>query len=206
MELFYIPFACSMAPHIISREAELDVDLRKVKLISKALENGDAFLDVNPKGLVPTLRLDNGQILTEMPAVLQYLADQNPAADLTPTYGSLEYFKLMEWINFVGTELHKRILFTFFSPKSSAEMKEMVLSEIPEKLKIISKNLGENTYVLGDKFSTADAYLGWWLILAQKIGAEYSAHDNIDRYLKTILSRPSVRSALKYESEKLADL
>lgn len=199
MNLYFSPFACSLASHIVCREAGVDFSLHQVSLVPKTLDDGSSFLEVTPKGQVPTLTLDNGDVLTEGLAVLQYIADQNPSAHLTPTPTTSEYYKHLEWLTFISTELHKRVFYTFFSPNSSAEAKQQAYGEIPTKLDVIEAGLAEQTYLVGETFSTADAYLGWWLILAQKIEVDLAPYENISRYLGNVLSRPSVRAALKYE-------
>src|SRR5205823_5955251 len=164
MKLFYAPGACSLSPHIVSRELGLPIELKKVNTKDKTMEGGGDYWKVNGRGYVPALELDDGQILTEGPAIVQYLADQKPEAGLAPKAGTLERVRLQEWLNFISTELHKAYS-QLFNPKSSEEHKVNVKETLGKRLDYVARRLDGKDYLLGERFTVADAYLftvlGW---------------------------------------------
>src|SRR5262252_1946736 len=133
MKLYYAPGACSLSPHIVAREAGIPIELEKVNLADHKTETGQDYMTVNPKGYVPALRFDDGSILTEGPAIVQYLADQKPASGLAPAAGTLERYRVQEWLTFIGTELHKT-LGSLFNPATSEEAKATAKTAIANKL------------------------------------------------------------------------
>ena len=161
MELFYAPLACSLASHIVCREADIPVTLRQVKLSTKEIEGGGNLYDINPKGAVPTLRRDDGSVLTEGPSVLQYLGDLKPSSGLCPAFGTDERYRLVEWLNFVSTEMHKRVFYMMFTPESDDAAKVAARAVAPKRLDFVATGLMGRDYLLGDRFTVADAYLFW---------------------------------------------
>ena len=135
MKLYYSPGACSLSPHIVATEAGVPVEMVKVDLGKHKTESGEDFNAINPKGYVPTLRLDDGSVLTEGPAIVQYLADKNPSSGLAPANGTLERYKVQEWLNFIGTELHKNFG-PLFNPATPDAVKEMSKANIAKRLGI----------------------------------------------------------------------
>jgi len=196
MQLYFAPFACSLASHITLREAGLQVDLVQVTLSTKTTADGDDFLAISPKGQVPTLRLDDGSILTEGPAVVQYLADLNPAAGLMPASGRDRYL-VLQWLNYVSTEIHKGCFGLMFNPAAPAEAKGWARGNIPAKLDYVDGQLGARDFLVGDHFTVADAYLSWALNLCGLVGVDLPA--NLQRYLDGIKARPAVQAALAAE-------
>src|SRR6202045_1092958 len=158
MKLYYSPGACSLSPHIALLEAGLPYDLVKVDLKAKKLDNGDDYLKVNPKGQVPALRLDSGELVTEGPVIVQMIADKAAAKNLAPARDSAERYKLLEWLNFVTAELHKNFS-PLFSPVLSDDTKAFFKDRLMGKFKYIDGALAGHDYLLGKQFTVADAYL-----------------------------------------------
>ena len=198
MKLYYAPGACSMAPHIVALEAGLKLDYVKVDIPNKKTEGGDDYWKVNFKGYVPTLQLDNGEMLTEVGVVCQYLSDQNPESGLAPKAGTMERYRLMEWLNFVAAEVHKQIG-ALFNPKYTPEMKEVQLGVIGRRLKPLDAALSGKQYLMGDKFTAADAYLFTVLRWTGKLGVDHGQWPNIKAYFERVGKRPKVMETLTAE-------
>ena len=158
MKLYYSPGACSLSPHIALLEAGLPYDLVKVDLRAKKLENGDDFLKVNPKGQVPALALDSGELVTEGPVIVQMIADKVPAKSLAPARDSDERYKLLDWLTYINGELHKNIG-PLFNPMLSDEAKAVFKDRAMGKFKYVDSQLAGRDYVLGKQFTVADGYL-----------------------------------------------
>ena len=202
MELYYSPFACSLASHITLREAGLDAGLVPVTLSSKKTADGRDFFTVNPKGQVPALRLDDGAILTENTAVIQYLADLEPAAGLLPPVGSPDRYRVLEWMSFVSTEVHKACFAVMFNPESPPEAKAWARATLPKKLEHAAGELGDREFLVGGRFTVADAYLTWALNLATL--AKFDLPPALHRYLDRMKARPAVRTAMEAEAAAMA--
>ena len=197
MKLYYSPGACSLAPHIAMREAGIPVDLKKVDLKAKQYEGGD-FKQVNGKGYVPTIAMDDGTVLTECPAILQYLADQKPESGLAPKPGDPARYRLQEALSFITSELHKG-MGAFFSPAMNDGWRQAATERLGLRLDWLSKQLGGNQYLMGDKFSVADAYLFTILNWAPMVKFDLSRWPAITEYYKRVAQRPKVQEALKAE-------
>jgi glutathione S-transferase len=198
MKLYYSPGACSLSPHIVAREAGIAVDLKKVDLKTKTLAEGGSYTAVNGKGYVPALGLDDGALLTEGPAIVQYLADQKPESGLAPKSGTMERLRLQEWLNFISAELHKA-MGTFFDPKATAEWKAAVTERLGVRLDYLAKELAGKQYLMGGKFSVADAYLFTILNWAPMVKFDMSRWPAITDYYKRVALRPKVQEALRAE-------
>lgn len=198
MKLYYTPGACSMAPHIALREAGLSFDLEKVDLMAKKTETGADFNAVNPKGYVPALQLDNGQILTEVGVLLQYIADQKPGSGLAPAAGTLERYRLMEMLNFISTEVHKNFS-PLFNPASTDDAKKAATGNINKRFDYLNAQLGTKQYLLGDSFTVADCYLGTIIGWCQHVKLDLSRWSNMGAYAGRVMSRPAVQATLKAE-------
>lgn len=198
MKLFYTPGACSLSPHIALLEAGLPFSLSKVDLKNKTLESGDDFNGINGKGQVPVLELDDGNRLTEGPAIVQYIADQKPAAGLAPAAGTIERYKLQEWLNFITSELHKG-LGSMFNPAQTPEWKEAVKTTLGKRLDWLSTQMAGKQYLMGDKFSVADGYLFTILSWAKPLGFDLSKWPVVEQYLGRVGARPKVVEAMKAE-------
>jgi glutathione S-transferase len=197
MKLYYSPGACSLAPHIAMREAGIPVDLKKVDLKAKQYEGGD-YKQVNGKGYVPAIAMDDGTVLTECPAILQYLADQKPESGLAPKPGDAARYKLQEMLNFVTSELHKG-MGTFFNPALNDGWRQAATDRLNLRLDWLAKQLEGKQYVMGDKFSVADAYLFTILNWAGPSKFDLSKWPAIIDYQKRVAARPKVQEALKAE-------
>ena len=198
MKLYYAPGACSLATHITLREAGLSFDLERVDLGSKRTQSGEDFTKINPKGYVPLLKLDNGESLTESAVLLQYVADQKPESQLAPKLGSMERYHLMEWLNFISTELHKT-LGALFNATITPECKQYQITRFGERCDFLTGELGNKPYLVGDQFTIADAYLftilGWTDPLKVNMGKWPALID----YRQGIAARPQVAEAMKME-------
>ena len=198
MKLYYSPGACSMAPHIVLREAGYKFDLEKVDVPSKKTAAGGDYWKVNPKGYVPALQLDDGQILTEVGVICQYLADEKPESGLAPAFGTMERYRLMEAVNFAATEIHKQIG-ALFNPQMTPEMKGVQLAVIGRRFDALEKALEGRQYVVGDKFSVADAYLFAVLNWTKVHRIDLARWPNIKGYIARVAARPKVQETLKAE-------
>jgi glutathione S-transferase len=198
MKLYYSPGACSLSPHIVLREAGLPVDLVLASTKTKKLADGSDYLAINPKGQVPLLELDNGERLSEGPAIVQYIADQVPAKQLAPAAGTMERYRLIEWLNFVTSELHKGFS-PLFSPDTPEDYKPVVRARLLAKLAYVNERLEGRQYLLGDQFSVADAYLfvvsGW----GQYVGVDISGLAHLESFRARVAARPAVQEALRAE-------
>jgi len=198
MKLYYSPGACSLSPHIALLEAGLPYDLVKVDLRAKKLENGDDYLQVNPKGQVPALGLDNGQVVTEGPVIIQMIADQAKDKNLAPARDTAERYKLQEWLNFITTELHKNFS-PLFQPAIPDEVKNFFRDRLMGKFKYIDGQLAGRDFLLGKDFTVADGYLFVMLAWAARLGLDVSGLSNLMAYKARIAARPKVKEALTKE-------
>ncbi len=198
MKLYYTPGACSLSPHIALLEAGLPFSLEKVDLKNKTLESGGDFNAVNGKGYVPALQLDNGQVLTEGPIVVQYIADRAPSAHLAPAAGTPERYRLEEWLSFITSELHKA-MGSMFNPAQTPEWKDAVKATLSKRLDWLSKQLEGKQYLMGDNFTVADAYLFTILSWAGKVGFDLGRWPVIQQYAARVGQRPKVVEAMKAE-------
>ena len=198
MKLYYSPGACSLSPHIALLEAGLPYDLVKVDLRAKKLENGDDYLTVNPKGQVPALSLDSGELVTEGPVIVQMIADKAAAKNLAPARDSAERYKLQEWLNFITAELHKNFS-PLFSPVLTDETKAFFKDRLMGKFKYIDGTLAGHDYLIGDRFMVVDAYLFTMLCWADRMKFDFSALPNLVAYKARVAARPKVQEALEKE-------
>jgi len=198
MKLYYVPGACSMAPHIALREAGLSFEIDKMDPATRRTEQGEDYLKVNPKGSVPALRLDNGEVLTEVAVVLQYIADQKPGANLAPATGSMARYRLAEWLNYISSEVHKQ-LGPFFNPKLPPEWRENQVSLLSKRFDILAAHLKSHAYLMGDSITVADVYLFTVLNWCNLIKVDLSKWPALTEYLGRIASRPAVQATLKAE-------
>jgi len=197
-KLYYSPGACSLSPHIVLREAGLPFTLVLASTKTKKLADGSDYLGINPKGQVPLLELDDGQRLSEGPAIVQYIADQVPASGLAPAFGTMARYRLIEWLNFITSELHKGFS-PLFTPGFPDEAKTMARARLVDRLTWVDSQLAGKTWLMGDTFTVADAYLftvaGW----GKYVGVEIAPLANLTAYLGRVAARPAVQDALKAE-------
>jgi glutathione S-transferase len=201
MKLYYLPGACSLASNIALREAGLKFELVKVDRRTKQTSDGLDFNEVNPKGYVPALRLDDGQVLTENVTVLQYIADRNPAAKLAPPAGTLERYRLMEWLSFINSEVHKSFgpLFHKDSPEGA---KQYARTNLGTRLDYLERAMGSKTFLMGEQFTVADAYLFTVLSWGAYLDLDIGKWPQLKRYVERIGERPHVLEARKSEGLK----
>jgi glutathione S-transferase len=198
MKLYYSPGACSLSPHIIACEAELSIELIKVDLASKLTETDEDFKQLNPNGYVPLLILDDGNSLTEGPAIIQYLADQAPDKKLIPPAGTFERYQLQQWLNFISTEIHKSFS-PLFNPVAPEAAKELATDLLIKRLETVAEHLASRPYLLGEHYSVADAYLFVTLSWGQYVNIDISRWPSLARYADKISERPAAQKAMKAE-------
>lgn len=204
MELYFVPMACSLATRIVLYEIGEGerTGFHRVKLTTKLLEDGSDYLAVNPKGQVPALRLDDGTLLTEGPAVLQYVADLKPEAGLAPPAGTLGRTRLQAALNFIATELHKLVLAQIFTPGMPEEAKVFARDEVaPKKFALLARELEGRDYLLDSGFSVADAYAFFVLTLAPVAKVDLTPWPVLKAYYDRVAARPAVARALAEEFE-----
>lgn len=197
MKLYYAPGACSLSPHIVSREAGIALDLQKVNTKDKSMEGGGDYRTVNPKGYVPALDLGDGQILTEGPAIVQYLADQKPESGLAPKAGTIERYRLQEWLNFITSEIHKSFS-PLFKPNTPDDYKKIAKENLGARFEWLDKQMAGREYLMG-AFTVADAYLFTVVNWSGFVGIDLAKYPNLAAYQKRVAARPKVREAMKAE-------
>lgn len=198
MKLYYSPGACSLSPHIVVREAGLPFTLVKASTKTHQLDDGTDYYAINPKGYVPLLELDDGERLSEGPAIVQYLADRDPASGLAPPAGTMERYRLQEWLNFTTSELHKQFS-PMFAANTPAEYKEILKDKISKRFDWLSGQLQEKDYLLGKQFTVADAYLYTILRWTNFVGLDLKRWPVLAAYAAKVESRPKVQEALVAE-------
>lgn len=198
MKLYYTPGACSLSPHIVLQEAGLKFDIEKVDLAAKKTETGADFRAVNPLGYVPALQLDDGTVLTEGPAIVQWIADQAPGKGLAPAAGTRERTQLQSWLNFLSTEIHKGFS-PLFAADTPEDYKPIVKTRLGARFDWLDAELGKRPYLTGSTFTVADAYLfvctGW----GQYVGVDIARWPNLVAFRERVGARPGVQAALKAE-------
>jgi glutathione S-transferase len=198
MKLYYTPGVCSLAAHIALREAALDFTLEQVDPITKQTASGTNYLDVNPNGYVPALEIEPGLVLTEGPAIMQYIADRVPGSRLAPPAGTMERYRLMSWLNFITSEIHKSFT-PLFKPNMPAEAKTLIKEQLVARFNYIELHLSKNDYLLSEGFTIADAYLFVTTEWAGLVGVSLEPWQAIRAFRNRIRARPSVRAALQAE-------
>jgi glutathione S-transferase len=198
MKLYYSSGACSLSPHIVLLEAGLPYTLVKTDLKTKKTDSGADYLSINSKGAVPALQLDDGRVLTEGPAIVQYLADLKPESGLAPRAGTFERYQLMEILNYITSEVHKTFS-PLFNPASSAEMKEAAVATLTKKFDWLAAFLGKKDFLLGNTFTVADAYLFTVLKWTRIVKIDLSKWPALAAYQARVAQRPKVQAALKEE-------
>lgn len=203
MKLYYSPGACSLSPHIVLRESELKFDLEKVDLKTKKTASGKDYLQINPKGYVPALECEDGQILTEGPAIVQYIADKVAEKNLVPAAGAFERYKLQEALNFIATEIHKNFG-PLFKADAHEASKQMARENLRKRFDLLEKHFAHNDFVMGKQFTVADAYLftvtRW--TAAKSVELDLAAWPALTQFVERIKERPAVQAALEAEKNK----
>ena len=198
MKLYFAPGACSLSPHIVLRESGTQFDLEQVNNQEKKTKSGTDYWTINPKGQVPVLEYGNGERLTEGPVIVQYIADQKPASGLVPAAGTPERYRVQEWLNFITSELHKSFG-PIFRPTTPDAYKEISKENLGKRFDWLDKQLAGRQYLMGDKFTVADAYLFTVLRWASRVGIDIAKWPNLKAYVDRVAARPKVQEALKAE-------
>ncbi len=198
MKLYYSPGACSLSPHIVANEAGIPLELIKVDTKTKAIASEGDFWEINPKGYVPALQLDDGEVLTEGPAIVQYLADRAPKSELAPANGSFERVRLQETLNYLTSEIHKSYS-PLFRPDVLPAVREERLAYLAKRYALIEKQLEGRKYLSGDRFTVADAYLFTLTRWARAVKLDLSGYPNLEAFQKRVGSRKAVLEALRAE-------
>ena len=199
MKLYYSPGACSLAPHIVAMEAGIDLLLEKVDTKTKALASGGDYRAINPKGYVPALQLDDGEVLTEGPVIAQYLADRKPDAQLAPKAGTLERYRLQEMMGFINSEIHKSYS-PLFGKDTLPEVRAEKLQTLAQRYGLIEQRLADGRqFLFGDRFTAADAYLFTVTNWAGFVKMDLSAFPNLRAFQQRVAARPAVQAAMKAE-------
>jgi glutathione S-transferase len=197
MKLYFSPGACSLSPHIVLREAGLPFTLEKVNLKTKVTATEADYTRINPKGYVPALQFDDGSVLTEGPAIVQWVADEVPEKHLAPAPGTMERYRLIEWLNFVSTELHKTFS-PLFNPATPEATRAMQLANLNKRLGYVEQHI-TGPYLTGEHFSVADAYLFTVLSWAKFVKLDLAPYPNVNALVARIAARPAVQAALQAE-------
>lgn len=198
MKLYYSPGACSLLPHIVAREVGVPIDLVKVDLKARKLDDGGDYTRINGKGYVPALALDDGTLLTEGPAIVQYLADRKPESGFAPANGTIERYRLQEWLNFLTSEIHKSFS-PLFNPAVAEGWKQAARDNIARRFDWIAERLGPSAYLMGERFTVADAYLFTLLNWCQWTGIDLARWPALKAHHARVAARPKVQEALRAE-------
>jgi len=198
LKLYYSPGACSLSPHIVLREAGLPFTPVLASTKTHKLADGTDYYTINPKGYVPLLELDDGQRLAEGPAIVQYVADKVPEKKLVPAYGTMERYRVMEWLTFIGTEIHKSFS-PLFNPAMPEEGKALYRQKVFDRLKWVDGQLAGKQYLMGDTFTVPDAYLFTTARWSGFVGVDISSLAHLNAFIARVNARPAVQEALKAE-------
>jgi glutathione S-transferase len=198
MKLYYFPGAWSFAPHLVAREAGIPLDLEKVDLGSKRTASGEDYNVINPKGYVPALRLDDGSVLTEVSVLIQYLADRAPASGLIPPAGTMERYRMLEWIGYISTEIHKGFG-PLWNAKLAPEARAAAIAALARRLDLIEGVLSRQPFLMGAAFTVADAYLFTVASWAPWVKLDMAPWPKIRDFLARVAARPKVQEALEAE-------
>jgi Glutathione S-transferase len=203
MKLYFSPGACSLAPHIILREAGATFELEQVDNKSKKTKSGADFWQISPKGYVPVLELDNGARITEAPVILQYIADQNPASALVPACGSFDRYRVAEWLNFITSEIHKTFG-SLFKADTPEEYKTIARQNLAKRYSFLEEHFANHQYLHGERFGVADAYLFVVTRWMPRVGLDSAKWPKVKAYYDRIAARPNVQEAMQAEGLKKA--
>ena len=195
--LFHSPLACSLAVRFAAEEGRVPLEIRSVDLRTKDVASGGTLYDANPLGQVSTLVLDDGQLLTENTAILMWIQSMSPQESFRRLPSDPDYFQLIRWIAFVSTELHKQLLRVLFYPEATDEVKDRIRALAPARFELLDKQLAGSPYLLSDNFSSADAYLSWFLVLAPKAKLDVTPFPNLVEYQKRTHSRAEIKKLIE---------
>jgi glutathione S-transferase len=195
MQLYFAPGACSLASHITAREAGISLDLKRADTKTKKLEDGSDYFAINSKGAVPALKLDNGQVLTEGVAIMQYLADQKPDSGIAPKNGTLERYRVQEWLNYITSEVHKTFS-PLWNPANEQAVKDYALANLKKKFDWLNTQLTGKKYLTGDTFTVADAYLFTVVNWSRPLNIDLAPWPALAEFQARVFARPKVQEAM----------
>jgi glutathione S-transferase len=198
MKLYYSPGVCSLSPHIVLRETNTPFELVKTDIRAKTVDGGGDFRSVNPNGYVPALALDDGTLITEGPAIVQYIADKAGATDIAPANGTIERTKMQSWLNFVSSEIHKSFA-PLFNAEMPADAKPIFQQKLRDRFAFLDKHFASNDYLMGKTYTLPDAYLFTVLRWGKPMGVDPDSYANLKAYAARVEARPAVQAALKAE-------
>ena len=198
MKLYYSPGVCSLSPHIVLRETNTPFELVKTDIRAKTVDGGGDFRSINPNGYVPALALEDGTLITEGPAIVQYIADKAGATELAPANGTIERTKMQSWLNFVSSEIHKSFG-PLFNPEMPADAKTIFQQKLRDRFAFLDKHFAANDYLMGKSFTLPDAYLFTVLRWGKPMGVDPDSYANLKAYGARVEARPAVQAALKAE-------
>lgn len=198
MKLYYAQGACSLSPHIVANEAGIPIELVKVSTKRHSIKAENDYYAVNPKGYVPALEISPGEILTEGPAIVQYLADLKPASGLAPANGTMERYRVQEMLGYINSEIHKTYS-PLFDDKTTPEVRAEKMESLNNRYGLIEKQLAGRDYLFGNKFTVADAYLFTVTTWAQYVKVDLAPFPNLQAFQKRVAARPAVQAAMKAE-------
>lgn len=198
MKLYFAPGSCSLSSHIVALEAGIPLTLMKVDTSAKKVEDGGDYLAINPKGYVPALQLDNGEVLTENPAILQYLADSKPNAKLVPASSTFERYRLQEMLGYINSEIHKSYS-PLFQPSTPPETRKDRENNLRKRYALLEQRLAKQPYLFGEQFTVADAYLFVVTSWAKFVKVDLSEFPNLLAFQARVAARPAVQAALVAE-------
>ncbi len=198
MKLYHAPGSCSLSPHIALCESGLPFETDRIDGKTHKTQNGSDYYAVNPKGQVPALQLDDGEVLTEGAVIVQYVADRKPESKLAPPAGTMERYRLQEWLNFIAMELHRGSS-ALFNPKLPPDMKQAALDRLGQRYTFVAKHLESRPYLMGEQFTVADAYLYTILRWAKRFEIDLGRWPSLAAFVKRMESRPAVGAALEAE-------
>lgn len=204
--LFHAPMACSLAARIAAAEGGLPLDLTHVNLKTKRLENGQSFLDVNPLGQVSVLHTANRERITETAAVLVWIQAHAPNPEFRLTSDDPRYFQMLRWLGFCATELHKQIFRIVFYSEATDAVKDRIRGLAPQRFELLDRHLTDRTYLLGDRFSAADAYLTWFFTLAERARVDPTAFAHLTAYRERVLGRPLIAELVADDQAKWSEM
>jgi glutathione S-transferase len=199
MKLYYSPAACSMAAHIVAAEAGIPLQLVKVDLATHKLEDGTDYYTINPRGYVPLLELDDGTRVTEVAAIIQYLADLKPAANLAPAHGTMERLRMNQWVAFISSELHKTFSPWLWHKETAESTRQAVKEKLAERFKEMDGVLAKQDYLLGSQYTVADAYAFTIVNWSNFLGISLKPYPALSAFLERVAKRPKVAQAMGEE-------
>ena len=198
MRLYFVPGAGSLSPHIVLRESGQDFELEQVDLQTKTTKRGADFTRVNPKGQIPALQLDDGTVLTEGPAIVQYIAERKPEAGLMPPVGHFDRYRVLEWLNFISSELHTKFN-ALFRPDTPPEGRSFARAKLLERIAFVDQQLAGRDFLVANRFTVAEAYCFAALSWTKYQGIDLAVWPNAQAYLSRIAARPAVQAAMRAE-------